>query len=173
MDLVIREAGLDDAEVIGEISRRGWMAAYAGLLPAGFLADRAAVSPSAEWREYLSAMPGRHGLLVAEEAGRVLGFIRFGPGEHEQSEYGDAEIYGFYVAPERIGEGIGRTLLSAALHRMDEDGYRGVVLWTFTGNARAERFYAHAGFKLDGVSAPRTRRALRSAAGAPNCDRIS
>jgi GNAT superfamily N-acetyltransferase len=66
-------------------------------------------------------------------------------------EDGDAEIYGSYVVPERIGEGIGRALFAAALHRLREEGYRGVMLWTFTGNARAERFYARAGFRLDGA----------------------
>jgi ribosomal protein S18 acetylase RimI-like enzyme len=151
VDLVIRQAGLDDVEAISEISRRGWIVDYAGLLPAGFLAGRAAASLTAEWREYLSAVPDRHRLLVAEQAGRVLGFIPFGPGEHERSEDGEAEIYGFYVVPERIGEGIGRACFAAALHRLREEGYRGVMLWTFTGNARAERFYARAGFRLDGA----------------------
>ena len=31
-------------------------------------------------------------------------------------------------------------------------GYRRVVLWTLTGNARARRFYAKAGFAPDGAT---------------------
>ncbi len=50
VDLVIREARLDDAEAIGDISGRGWVAAYAGLLPAGFLASRASAPLGEEWR---------------------------------------------------------------------------------------------------------------------------
>ncbi|HEX9375246.1 MAG TPA: GNAT family N-acetyltransferase [Actinomycetota bacterium] len=152
MDLAIREARLDDAPAIADISRRGWAAAYAGLLPRDFLARRASAPLDGEWREYMRSMPDRHVLLVAEETGRVVGFVRFGPAADAKPEpVGDAEIYGLYVAPERTGQGIGGALVAAALGRLRERGYRGAVLWPFTGS-RAEDFYERAGFRFDGMA---------------------
>jgi GNAT superfamily N-acetyltransferase len=155
VEVVIRRAGPADAEAIGEISGRGWAAAYEDLLPADHLARRASSPLSEDWRHYLDAVPGGDVILVAELADRVVGFIRFGSAADQPSEAFDvAEIFGFYVAPERTGQGIGRELFGAALSRLRDRRCRGVVLWTFTGNARAERFYGRAGFKLDGATRP-------------------
>jgi GNAT superfamily N-acetyltransferase len=77
-------------------------------------------------------MPVSHAPLVGEQERRAVGFIRFGPADDAGSESsGDAEIYGFYVAPARIGKGVGRALFAAALDRLRKLGYRRVVLWTF------------------------------------------
>jgi GNAT superfamily N-acetyltransferase len=48
-----------------------------------------------------------------------------------------------YVAPDRLGEGIGRRLLELAKSRADADGLQ---LWTFQVNDRARRFYERNGF---------------------------
>lgn len=83
------------------------------------------------------------------------GFIRYGPGEASHAaDEGDGEIYGFYVAPERIGQGLGRRLFAAARERLAALGHRTLVLWTFEGNRRAERFYARAGLVPDGATRP-------------------
>ncbi len=151
----IREARPDDAEAIADVSRRGWLEAYAELLPADFLARRATEPLADAWRAYLRSIPDSHTLLVAEEDGSVVGFIRVGPAaEADPARGGEAEVYGFYVAPERIGRGIGRLLFDAGLDRLREQSYRTVALWTFAGNARAERFYERAGFEPDGTSRP-------------------
>jgi GNAT superfamily N-acetyltransferase len=122
-------------------------------VPAEFLNSRAGAGLVEEWHEYLRAMPVSHALLVGEKERRAVGFIRFGPADDARSEpSGDAEIYGFYVAPARIGKGVGRALFTAALDRLRKQGYRRVVLWTFIGNGPAERFYTRAGLKPDGAT---------------------
>jgi GNAT superfamily N-acetyltransferase len=50
-----------------------------------------------------------------------------------------------YVAPDRLGEGIGRRLLELAQSRAGADGLQ---LWTFQVNERARRFYERNGFEL-------------------------
>jgi GNAT superfamily N-acetyltransferase len=47
-----------------------------------------------------------------------------------------------YVAPDRLGEGIGTRLMAVAKERQPE----GLQLWTFQVNARARRFYEWHGF---------------------------
>ncbi len=152
--MVIREANVGDAEAVAEISRRGWATAYADLLPGSFLARHFDAPLAEEWRQYLQSMPAKHTLLVAEHAGDVVGFIRFGPCEETPEAESEAEIYGFYVMPQRIGEGIGRSLLAAAVGSLRQQAYVSVVLWTFSGNGRAERFYERSGFRLDGATRP-------------------
>lgn len=152
MSKLLRDARPDDAAAIASIGRRGWTNAYRGLLSASFLERRAATDLEAEWRAYLATVPAGHGLLVAEVDGAVAGFVRFGPAEDSDAAgEGAGEIYGLYVAPERIGRGLGRRLFTAARERLEAMGHRNLVLWSFEGNRRAERFYARAGLVLDGA----------------------
>jgi len=62
------------------------------------------------------------------------------------------ELYTLYVAPAHWSTGAGRGLTDAALDGLREAGYRRVVLWTLTENARARRFYDKAGFAPDGAT---------------------
>ena len=62
------------------------------------------------------------------------------------------ELYTLYVAPAHWSTGAGRALTDAALDGLRAAGYRRVVLWTLTENARARRFYDKAGFAPDGAT---------------------
>ena len=62
------------------------------------------------------------------------------------------ELYALYVAPAHWSTGVGRALTDAALDGLRAAGYRRVVLWTLTDNARARRFYDTAGFTPDGAT---------------------
>ncbi|MEJ2290554.1 MAG: GNAT family N-acetyltransferase [Deinococcales bacterium] len=162
MPLLIRDAGPRDAAAIASIARRGWSTGYRGLLEASFLDRRAASDQETEWRSYLADRPDDHGILVADSDGTVVGFVRFGPTvDSDRAREADGEVYGFYVAPERTGEGLGRRLFAAARERLAAMGHRHLVLWTFEGNRAAERFYARAGLAPDGA------RRAESESGAP------
>jgi pimeloyl-ACP methyl ester carboxylesterase/GNAT superfamily N-acetyltransferase len=73
---------------------------------------------------------------VATEGERVVGMMVVGPGDLEQ----------LYVAPDRLGRGIGQALLDHA-KRLSPAG---LALATFQVNARARRFYERNGFVEDG-----------------------
>jgi ribosomal protein S18 acetylase RimI-like enzyme len=61
------------------------------------------------------------------------------------------ELYALYLDPAWWSAGVGRALTETVLADLWEDGYRRVVLWVLTGNARARRFYERAGFRKDGT----------------------
>jgi GNAT superfamily N-acetyltransferase len=69
---------------------------------------------------------------VAVEDGRVVGLLVLAPGWIEQ----------LYVAPDRLGAGIGSRLVALAKERSPD----GLQLWTFQVNARARGFYERHGF---------------------------
>ncbi len=70
---------------------------------------------------------------VATEGEQVVGMMALTPGNLEQ----------LYVAPDRLGEGIGRQLVDLAKERSPA----GLSLWTFQVNDRARRFYERNGFE--------------------------
>ena len=70
-------------------------------------------------------------VTVAEEAGRVLGFL---------ARDGE-EVVALFVAPAGQGRGMGKALLDAA----KADCPR-LALWTFQANTPARRFYRREGF---------------------------
>lgn|GEM_PF-886870 len=95
-------------------------------------------------------------LLVAESAGRVVGFIHFGPmdqgsmrGYRPLNGEDLGEVYRIYVHPTVRGQGCARLLMDEAVAAMAET-YRSAVLWTHAGNARAKRFFANAGWSETG-----------------------
>lgn len=69
---------------------------------------------------------------VAVDGDRVVAILALEPGWVNQ----------LYVAPDRLGEGIGRRLLDLAKARQPG----GLTLWTFQVNDRARRFYERNGF---------------------------
>ena len=63
---------------------------------------------------------------------RIVGLLALAPGWIEQ----------LYVAPDRLGEGIGSRLMEVAKGGQPD----GLQLWTFQVNQRARRFYERHGF---------------------------
>jgi GNAT superfamily N-acetyltransferase len=83
-----------------------------------------------------------HETWVALDAGRVVAFLALAPGWVEQ----------LYVAPGRLGEGIGGRLVELAKGRQPD----GLELWTFQVNDRARRFYERHGFVAEEETDGRT-----------------
>ena len=74
-------------------------------------------------------------VLVAEQDGRIRGFVAMADGN---------SLEHLYVHPEAQGRGIGSALLERAKERMP-GGFR---LWVFQQNAQARRFYEHRGLRV-------------------------
>jgi L-amino acid N-acyltransferase YncA len=64
--------------------------------------------------------------LVAEEAGRLLGYCYAGPYRPRQA-YRFAVEDSIYIAPEAQGRGVGRALLSALVTQCEAMGFRQIV----------------------------------------------
>ena len=104
-----------------------------------------------QYGAYLGRRLGRRDvvLLVAEEDGRVIGFVW---GGLEDTDYmalrGPAgAIYDLVVDPDHRRRGVGRALLDAALAALTRLGAPRVVLATAEANAAAQQLFLRAGFR--------------------------
>jgi RimJ/RimL family protein N-acetyltransferase len=144
----IRQATVEDAAAIGRVNVRAWQAAYRGELPDGYLDGLRAQDRAEVWAGWLARDHRADPVLVAEEAGTVIGFASVGPAE-EPARFG--QLSTIYVDPDRWGTGAGWALLVAAQTALAGLGYTHAVLWVLPGNHRARRFYERAGWTLDGA----------------------
>ncbi|MEU3711016.1 GNAT family N-acetyltransferase [Streptomyces catenulae] len=159
----VREMTEGDAGAVAAVRVRGWQVAYEGLMPRAYLDGLSVPEQAAAQRVRLRRRSPAVRDLVAERAGAVVGWACVGPAPAPDATDRPApevpgtapdpvgELFALYVAPELIGMGIGRTLMTASLEHAREAGFAELRLWVVRGNARARRFYARAGFTPDGT----------------------
>jgi ribosomal protein S18 acetylase RimI-like enzyme len=148
----IRDARPTDAERLAEIHVFSWKAAYRGVLSDAFLEGLAATTRLDWWESRLARVPPRWAILVAEETGRVSGFVTTGHcDDADRRQPGAGELQAMYVDPGRWGHGLGRDLLLAAEERFRVDAYHDASLWVLRDNVRARRFYERGGWSVDGA----------------------
>jgi GNAT superfamily N-acetyltransferase len=97
-------------------------------------------------------------VLVAEHAGKVVGFVCLRASADDDAEPTIGEIDGFYVLPSMWSRGVGQALLAAGLERLAASGFKEATLWTEQRNHRPLRIYLAGGWKLDGRERRRTYR---------------
>ncbi|HEX2755015.1 MAG TPA: GNAT family N-acetyltransferase [Candidatus Limnocylindrales bacterium] len=121
--LVVRRATAADADAIADVYLASFHATYS--FPLAHTDDEVR-----RWiREVVIVSPEA---WVAVDDERVVGMLVVGSGALDQ----------LYVAPDRLGTGIGRRLLDTARERSPQ----GLTLYTFQVNDRARRFYERNGF---------------------------
>jgi ribosomal protein S18 acetylase RimI-like enzyme len=144
--LTIRDATMADAQAIGEVHVASWQAAYAGLMPDGFLARLSAESRAASWGRRIGGKVGR--VLVAEDEGTIAGFAAYGLDE--------GRLYALYLLPRYWGRGLGRSLHDRVVEDLTTAGRDSAVLWVLSTNERAKAFYVRQGWAPDGVTQAET-----------------
>jgi GNAT superfamily N-acetyltransferase len=119
----VRRATVGDAAAVAEVYLASFHATYS--FPLAHSDDEVR-----EWvREQLIPMSE---MWVAEDGGSVVAMMVVEPG-----------LLGhLYVAPDRLGRGIGHRFVDLAKERWPD----GLSLWTFQVNDRARRFYERNGF---------------------------
>ena len=151
----LRPMTVVDARPVASIHVRTWQVAYRGQLPDDLL-DRLSgevEQRAARWERFVAEAPERGwSQLVAEEDGRVIGFITFGTADDEPADQQVGEVYALYVDPDHWHHGHGRELLAAAVEGLVERGFTEATLWVLGSNARARRFYEIAGWRTDGAT---------------------
>jgi GNAT superfamily N-acetyltransferase len=140
----IRQAVVEDARAIAEVHVQAWRDAYRDILPADFLAGLSVAEREASWVDALER--GTPCLLVAEHAGRIVGFSCDGPCRDRGATATDQELWALYVVREHWSTGLGRRLWLASRQAMLERQATRISLWVIVGNERAMRFYESAGF---------------------------
>lgn len=149
MDLLIREATVDDAEGLGVAHVAAWQAAYPGLIPDDYLASLDPATRGQGWRTAIETGSSPGTTLVARVGERVAGFASYGPPRDEVDD-GWGELWAINLHPDFWRQGIGTALFSAAVAGLCGLGYRHGYLWVLQGNDRAIGFYRRRGWRPDG-----------------------
>ncbi|GHH16053.1 GNAT family N-acetyltransferase [Streptomyces rubradiris] len=89
--------------------------------------------------------------LVAEDGGRLLGYVRLARPTPLASNAHVLQIQGFAVAGEARGRGVGRALIRAAVDTARERGARRLTLRVLGHNTPARTLYESEGFAVEGV----------------------
>lgn len=124
--MTLRRAQATDAEALARLHRHTVRAS----LP--FLPELH--TPEEDLAFFADEMLPRREVWLAEEGGRVAGYIAFRPGWIDH----------LFIHPDHQGAGLGPQLLKVALADGSERR-----LWTFQKNARARAFYEARGFVLE------------------------
>ena len=146
----VRPAQPTDADAFGRVHIQVWREAYAGLMPADFLAGLSPERSSAAFAQRC-AEPSDAVTLVATADGELVGFASAGPSRDEPPQPAD-ELYVINVLAAHHGTGLADRLLTETLAAAGIDG--AVSLWVLRGNTRACAFYARHGFAPDGLEKP-------------------
>ena len=150
----IRPATARDAAALAHIQVHSYRTAYAGLMPADYLAHFSLEEQEQDWRDLL-AEPTGDILLVAETSdGEIAGYAlgRPGPVEVPALQAGrelpegayDAELISLHVRRTQQKQGIGRALVRATARALHEQGCTSLALFVLTGNPAAT-FYERLG----------------------------
>jgi ribosomal protein S18 acetylase RimI-like enzyme len=144
VSIELRPASVADLGQVVALFLSCWRGSYAQVLPeplvAGMTDDRAEVL----WSRVLTATDAT--TVVAVDAGRILGVIRFdaaGP---------VGAVHSLYVSPDAQGLGLGTTLLDHAVVAFGARGLAAARLWVFAGNAPSIGFYTSRGWLPDGAT---------------------
>jgi len=89
--------------------------------------------------------------LVAELAGRVVGYVRLGFPTELASNAHVRQIRGLAVADEARGLGVGRALVRAAVEEARRLGARRITLRVLGHNTPARKLYESEGFVVEGI----------------------
>ena len=146
MSAVVREAAAGDVGRLVELLAGGALTVQedaSDLAPYAVALDRICADPSST-------------VLVAEVDGEVVGTCQVFVLQHLQHRGGRcAEVESVHVAAERRGQGIGATLMAAAVEWARSAGCYRVQLTSNVARPEAHRFYerlgfapSHVGFKL-------------------------
>ena len=146
--MVCRDAVVEDALAIARVWVAAWQAAYAGLMPAEYLAglDAEAALPGFE-----RGLRADRSVLVLELDGAIAGVSRYGASRDADAGPETGEVIAINLLPSCWRRGLGRELLRETLQRLRGRGFSEATLWVLHGNASARQFYEAQGWRLDGA----------------------
>ncbi len=140
--IVVRDATPEDCGAIAAI--------YAQAVRAGRSTMDTVPLPARYFREVLAAASPREALLVADAAGRVVGWAQT-KRYSERPGYAPACETTVYVAEEATGMGTGSRLMEALLTRARDAGHHHLVAKILASNEDSVRFHERLGFERVGT----------------------
>jgi ribosomal protein S18 acetylase RimI-like enzyme len=150
----IRPATAQDAAALAQIQVNSYRTAYAGLMPADYLARFTLEEQEQDWRNLLAEPTGNVQLVAETDRGEIAGYAvgRRGPVEVPALQAGTelpagaygAELVSLHVCQALQNRGIGRALARAAAQALHSQGCTSLVLFVLAGNP-ACTFYQRLG----------------------------
>ncbi len=135
--MVIRPSQNADAHSMSCIYVQTWQDTYLGVIPYGYLSS---MSISRHEKAFFNNLSSKHIIsFVAEEAGRVIGFITGGY-ERNGDEIYSGEIYTLYVMKNFQRRGLGTKLVSALAIKFNRLGIYSMLVRVLKLNPY-RRFY--------------------------------
>jgi ribosomal protein S18 acetylase RimI-like enzyme len=132
----IRPARPSDAHDLAVVFKDSWTLAYTGILPSDALAQVLSKRGIGSWTQSLRSSDP---VLVLEVGGVIAGYATTGR-SRSRSKY-QGEIYELYLGPVHQGLGFGEHLFEACRHRLDDKGFKGLLVWALVDNTQACHFY--------------------------------
>jgi GNAT superfamily N-acetyltransferase len=148
MQMSIRAATSADLDAMIAIKHDAGVAAWLHILPAEVLETLPFLD---RWADAIDEPDPRVRVIVAQSAGRVVGFAVTRPSGDPDADASTGELDGIFVDPARWGIGAGRALLAAATQALRAVGFSQATLWTAEENHRPRRIYGVAGWRTDGT----------------------
>jgi GNAT superfamily N-acetyltransferase len=145
--MICRDAVIEDGQALAQVWVVAWQAAYAGLMPAEYLAGLDATAGVKQFERVIRA--GRS-ILVLELDNSVVGFSVYGSSRDADASSQTGEVIAINLLPSHWRRGLGKVLLEETVRRLHQEGFSDVTLWVLHGNARARQFYETLGWLPDG-----------------------
>ena len=154
----VRLARPGDAELVAELHRVTWRAAYSELLPPGTLDQLDAPQVRQAWAD---TVEGGATVLIATEGDTPVGFVVAGPAPADDVVAADGTLPSdaarvvlvstLLVEPRWGRRGHGGRLLAAAATRLREAGAIRGIVWVLAEDPASLNFYRRAGWEPDGT----------------------
>ncbi|QVK20727.1 GNAT family N-acetyltransferase [Mycoplasmatota bacterium] len=147
MSFIIRKATSQDSEQMGHVHYNAWIETYTGKINNNYLKE---LSVRKSVRMFQRIKCKNHLVLVIDD--NIVGFIGFMKARDEDLNEDYGEIPGMYILKKYHGLGYGRELLTNAVTKLKEQGFKKIVLWVLDSNNNAISFYEKFGFVFEGKS---------------------
>ncbi len=144
--MYIKQATLEDVEIISKIHAYSWKAAYKDIIPQKYLDDLKDSYWVSAFEDWIRNNKLTTQLVFDNEI--AVGCVAYGKSRDDKFPYW-GEIVSIYTLPQYFGKGYGKYLMNFALSDLKKCDYNDVYLWVLKENKRAKKFYENLGFKCN------------------------
>ncbi len=147
MNIVIRNATINDAEKIAEIKIEGWQTAYRGIIDSVFL-DNMDINAEIEKRK--RNLEEGASIVIAELNNEVVGFCLYRDYNENLESFPntDCEISALYIKSSLKRKGIGTKLMQNVILKLQNLGKTKIILGCLKENYSSRAFYEKMGGKI-------------------------
>jgi ribosomal protein S18 acetylase RimI-like enzyme len=151
LDVAVRRANSDDAELLAELGARTFKETFAADNTSEDMAAYLASNFNPAQQAAELADPAAT-FLIAEVGGVAAGYAKLSSGEPAEGVEGSEpiELVRLYVSREWLGRRIGEALMRACLDEARSAGFKTIWLGVWERNARAQAFYRKWEFRVIG-----------------------